>query len=133
MLIDYATLSWCTSLVMQGSMYLYDTLLVSPMHRLYFKGPDLNSFGFITLGFWKGKSEQSICSHLTSIPESHWMQHPDECDVLLQRHFDAFLVMVETALYVFMIVQIYGCITRKYFPDPLVLEIRALRSRKNDE
>src|SRR5689334_7700548 len=108
-------------------LWAYDSILVTPLHRLYFDGPDFKSFGIFDFGFWKGQDPASICSQLTTVSQKHWEQHPEECTDLLDRHFNAFLVLVETLMYGFVIYKVYKCSNQRYFPDPLIVELRELR------
>ena len=121
-------LTFLKTIIIDTSCFIYDIVLVTPLHRLYFEGPEFKSWG-IDVGFWKGQDTASICSQLTTIPEKHWLMHPEECNSLLDRHFNAFLVSVETIIYGFLIYKIYKWFQQKYFPDPLIIELRALRDK----
>lgn len=102
-------------------------IFVKPLRRLYFNGPDLKSFGFISIGFWNGLTYPEICAQLTTISERHWLQHPELCDIRIERQFLAFVVMAEFILY--LIVVGYGIkrLVGYFFPNELTNEIRALR------
>lgn len=107
--------------------YIKQVLLVEPLRRLYFDGPDLKSFGIISCGFWNGISKPEICALLTTISEHHWRQHSELCDERIERQFLAFVVTVEFVIYVIMMGYIMKRGFACYFPDELTLEIRALR------
>ena len=86
---------------------LFNTVFVSPLYTLYFRGPTLNGFGF-----WGGAAPETICASL--LPGSHasfWAQHVDDCYVLLTQRFDAFQVAVHTCLYVFVLLKLVQCLT----------------------
>jgi len=104
-----------------------DAILVQPLHRLYFHGPDFKSFGMLSVGFWNGVSKSEICAQLTTIQQQHWLEHEDLCEKRIERQFLAFVVMVEFAAYMLVALSLFRHISARYFPDELTKEIRSLR------
>lgn len=104
-----------------------ETILVQPLRRLYFQGPDFKSFGMLSVGFWNGVSKSEICAHLTTIQQQHWLEHGDLCEKRIERQFLAFVVMVEFVMYMFAAISLMRHILARYFPDELTKEIRSLR------
>ena len=59
------------------------------IYLLYRKGPLLNGFGF-----WGGKENHEICSILTNIENRLWLKNQDECDILIQKHYESFEICI---------------------------------------
>ncbi len=70
----------------------YKTLVVTKISKLYLLGPS-------SLGFWAGEPKEDICSHLTGVPSQFWQDHPDQCHLQINTHFQTFMVLVETCFY----------------------------------
>lgn len=78
--------------------YLYTLLLIQPLHRLYFHGPNL--YG---VGFWESMKNTTICAQLTEQSEILWLQNPTECAAMIQRKYDAYETMIEISVYFFVL------------------------------
>ena len=122
-----ASFETVTSTLSQMTGWANEAFFVAPLRRLYFSGPDLKSFGILSLGFWNGLANSEICAQLTSIPERHWDENPETCTDRIDRQFMAFVVTVEFTLYVCTIVYLTKRLFEYYFPDSLTREMRALR------
>ncbi len=77
-----------------------------PAKMLYFNGPAV-------FGFWEGKGPAEICERLTTIESSFWGHGhitASECLNLIQRKYQAFLLVVYFLLYCVVVLQ---CIRRR--------------------
>lgn len=74
---------------------VYDYLWGNVLRNLYFGGPSFHGYGF-----WSNRNEMDICADLTNVPADHWSKNEVECMQLLQRHFRAFEIGVNTVLYI---------------------------------
>lgn len=79
-------------------LHVYKWLLVSPLEKLYFGGPQLYGYGF-----WGGRESADICAELTSAPASFWHKESDQCNQLLGKQFRAFMVALETLLWLYLL------------------------------
>lgn len=77
---------------------VYSWLLIAPLKKLYFGGPQL--FGY---GFWAGREPSDACAELTNVGAEFWSQHPDRCEDLLNKQFTAFLIAIETLAYLYLL------------------------------
>lgn len=82
----------------------YARLIVVPLRRLYFEGPDPP--------FWAGRPHNRICARLTDTSEELWAVNPGECAVLVEQRFQAFNVGVGTVLYFVCLVWAAGAAGR---------------------
>lgn len=69
-------------------------VLDRPLLELYMHGPALMGWGF-----HEGKEHALICAEYTGIPEMHWREAVEECEILIMRKFNALLVSLHFALY----------------------------------
>ena len=74
--------------------YLYSTLILQSLARLYLFGPSISGFGF-----WQGKEASTICSQLSLSNEQFWLANLNECFVMIGKHFYSWVVIFETCLY----------------------------------
>lgn len=74
---------------------VYRIIIYVPLYNLYFKGPT-------ALGFWGGAAPEDICFLLTGTTSVFWTTHSDECTLLIQQHFNSFLVIIQLFLYILM-------------------------------
>ncbi len=109
------------------TVWAKEIILINPLKRLYFNGPDLKSFGIVSIGFWNGLTNAEICAQLTTISERHWHENQGLCDNRIHRQFMAFVVIVEFLIYIVSIFYLVKRLLAYYFPDQLTREIRALR------
>lgn len=77
---------------------VYRWLLIAPLQKLYFGGPQLYGYAF-----WGGRERADICAELTNVPAEFWQSQPDQCEQLLDKQFRAFLIAIETLLYLYLL------------------------------
>lgn len=109
------------------TVWAKEIILINPLKRLYFNGPDLKSFGIVSIGFWNGLTNAEICAQLTTISERHWHENQELCDNRIHRQFMAFVVIVEFLIYIVAIFYFVKRLLAYCFPDQLTSEIRAWR------
>jgi hypothetical protein len=80
----------------------YEWLLVAPLQKLYFAGPQL----YGAIGFWGGREPEDICAELTNVGAHFWAEHTDQCAGLLDKQFNAFLIAIETFVYLFLLFRV---------------------------
>lgn len=83
--------------------YLYDWIFVLPLSKLYYHGPELHGYGF-----WNGAASEDICAMLTGTPSQFWAVNTQECGILVERHFCAFLTAAYFILYSFLIYRLFS-------------------------
>ena len=76
--------------------YIHETAIVWPLSQLYFFGPEIKG-----VGFWGGKSKSEICTGLSTSPQLFWLQHMDECDLLIDRNLFSFVITIEVICYMY--------------------------------
>ena len=72
--------------------YILKPLWIDPLRTLYFSGPAL-------FGFYNGLADEDICASMTKVPSDHWAQNTDQCDLLLDRNFYSFQVLIQSVVY----------------------------------
>lgn len=103
--------------------YIWEPVVISPLRRLYFYGPSNLILG---LGFWEGAKKSTICAKVKNTEESIWALAPDHCDKITEDLFQSFVVMVETIIWFYLLVQIMFLIP----PVLLTLTYRFCRLNK---
>ena len=63
-----------------------------PVRMLYFHGPK-------QLGMWQGEGLADICARLTGVESIFWAQHPMDCEDLVNKKFNAFMITIQSMLY----------------------------------
>lgn len=83
-----------------------------PLKLLYFNGPC-----FMGIGFWQGKNEIDICSEITGISSSFWIQNKNQyeaCINLVEAKFNSFFISIIIIIYLVSILFTFKkCIYRK--------------------
>lgn len=84
---------------------LYSYAIKYPLKKLYYYGPS-------ALGMWQGKTQVSICSVLSSNPSGSifWQSsafNREECENIINAHFQSYLVVADSLLYIFLLWRIY--------------------------
>lgn len=72
----------------------YECAVIQPIYRLYRNGPALHGYGF-----WRGAPATEVCAALTNVESKFWRKHPEQCDALIHREVEAYVVLVETVAY----------------------------------
>src|SRR5690606_17115624 len=73
---------------------VYDRAVVTPIYRLYRNGPALHGYGF-----WRGAPSPEVCASLTNVESKFWTEHPHECETLIGKEVEAYVVLMETVIY----------------------------------
>ncbi len=90
---------------------VYDVVFVRMFARLYLEGPAMGGYGF-----WEGRSPESICSVMTGNDESFWLKNKAECEVMISKRFNGWIVLLEMIFYMyFLIVLLRFCIKKTMF------------------
>ena len=75
---------------------LHAFIVIHPLRALYFQGPSMHGYGF-----WTGMDAHDICAHVSPGASAlFWVQHADECQLMLDKQFTAFLTACEFGLLV---------------------------------
>ena len=74
-----------------------DFAVVRPLRYMYFDGPTV-----LGVGFWEKLPEKDICSRLTGVSATFWTQNEDECNNLVSRKFDTFIVGAFSFAYIWL-------------------------------
>ena len=61
------------------------------MRKLYFEGPSSL--------FWANRTSEDICSDLTNIRSSHWINNMEICEELKNSSFNSFYIAVNSFMY----------------------------------
>lgn len=117
----------CDTAARVGQMFM-DTLVITPLHNLYFRGPQLNGYGF-----WGGATAETVCAALLPGSQaSFWAAHAHECDALLSQRFDAFCVAVQTVVYMLFMFKLIHCFTFHWLVvQPTLMRLERLLARRN--
>jgi hypothetical protein len=119
---------WLLDLARHASQTLLNVLVVAPLNSLYFRGPQLNGYGF-----WGGATAETICAAmLPGSQASFWAVHADECHALLYQRFDSFCVAVQTVVYMLFMFKLIHCFTFHWLVvRPTLVRLERLLARKN--
>ncbi len=100
--------------------------LFFPLRVFYFNGPSL-------LGLYEGSEKETICAGLTRVRSEFWSQSADtmeECDILIQRKFNAFVIGVTAVgVVITLACNVYMMSMKHFLLEPLAAGI----VRKIDE
>ena len=77
---------------------LCSALLEAPLLHIFLHGPAIGGYGF-----WEGKPLSGICQEMTQISAAHWEHNPAVCEALVERKFDALLVLVYFGVYLLVL------------------------------
>ena len=103
-------------------------IIFFPLKILYFNGPYL-------LGFHEGSEKETICASFTKVRSEFWSRSIDtmeECDILLQRKFNAFVIGVITLVSVVTIgCNLYMISLKHYLLRPLAAELKLQKNNDN--
>lgn len=95
-------------------------ILLFPLRVFYFNGPSL-------LGLYEGSEKETICAGLTKIRSEFWSRSADtmeECDTLIQRKFNAFVIGITTiGVLLTLSCNLYMISMKHYLLAPLTAEI----------
>lgn len=77
-------------------MNLFKRLFLDPIYDLYMHLPYIG---------WDGKFNSQICSHMTNLPEEHWvLEGRNECSRMIERNFDSKVVVLRSCLQLYLVV-----------------------------
>ena len=97
---------------------IVNTLFVQPLYMFFLNGPKV-------LGGWYGQQEEDICAELTSIPANMWSTLDAECNDLVLRHFNAYLVTAQMIVYMVTISRITSYLFCRQGRKPMILHVQA--------
>ena len=106
-------------------------LITQPLEQLYLHGPAI--YG---VGFWEGKDRSTICSEISGphVTASFWLMNPADCELLIQKRTDTFLVNIFLILYVYMLIRLFHCAVHCFtYTVPRIIGRRLLRDREHRE
>ena len=86
--------SKAAAVVVSAGSSLYNRAFFSPVYRLYRHGPALHGYGF-----WRGAPSHEICAALTNVESDFWKNHSNECESLIAKEVQAYVVLIETITY----------------------------------
>lgn len=86
--------SKAASVVVKTGSSLYNRAFFWPIYRLYRHGPSLHGYGF-----WRGAPSHEICAALTNVESDFWKNHSNECESLIAKEVQAYVVLIETVTY----------------------------------
>ena len=102
-------------------MFYYNLL-----YELYRRGPFLNGFGF-----WCGKNDHEICAILTNVDSELWLRNKDECNNIIQRHYESFEVTTICILFTVCLYKLLSLIfTYMFVIKPIQKAIMAHNQNK---
>lgn len=85
--------------------YIFFAIFELPLLQLYLYGP-----AFAGHGFWQGQEIPVICASITNVPSHHWVMNADECSTLIYKRFESYMVLIYVALYMSVLLTMYGCV-----------------------
>ena len=79
--------------------YWHDLFVLKPLRMLYLQGPAVYGYGF-----WQGKTDSHICVNLSdaNTDPRRWTSNPQDCTDLIERRFEAFVTLVQLAVYFYI-------------------------------
>ena len=84
-------------------MGMMDWIISQPFRYLYRHGPMLVIAG-VTIGFWDGLPSEEICGIMTQYNAPFWREHLTECEEIIHRKEQSFVVMIYVILYYYLFV-----------------------------
>lgn len=90
------------------------------MKNLYLKGPKI-------FGLWGGDEFHDICVRLSGGESSFWARNINECNIIIDKHFESFYILIYTIVYLMLIYKFIYFIWWRYFIiKPIVNQINNL-------
>lgn len=74
--------------------FVLTCLFEAPLAELWLNGPAFGSWGF-----HEGRHFAEICAYYTNVPAAHWHTALIECEALVNRKLNAFLLSFDLMLY----------------------------------
>jgi hypothetical protein len=92
-------------------------------------GPSLGGYGF-----WNGARTADVCVALSKAPSSLWLSNPAECEELIERHFVAFFISTQTAVYVFATYKFVSHVwTYVFFTRPVMARVELVMRQISEQ
>lgn len=125
LLYDFILLA---SLYMESAcLYLFNIitkLLLYPMKLLFLNGPLLHGYGF-----WQGASFETICASASGTDALFWVQHVDECHLIVDRKILGFALSIYFMLIITIIYIITNAMIMRYlYVQPFLHEMEQVRA-----
>jgi hypothetical protein len=127
LLVPVVAIAYPSQVLADWGTYLF----ISPLEQLYIHGP--NIFG---VGFWQGRELSAICAEISGphVTQSFWAANPYDCEQMIGKRVDTFIVNVKLFLYAYIILRLFhamvGCLT---IALPTLIVRRLLRTSSNEK
>lgn len=82
------------SFVGRSMSVLWTTIVVLPLEDIYFRG------------VWRNQPNEDICAQISGHESSFWRQHPEDCNLLIYKHFDSWSVWLEYTILTLVVVSL---------------------------
>ena len=96
-------------------------IIFFPLRIFYFNGPSM-------LGLYEGSEKETICASITKVRSEFWARSEDtmdECDILLQRKFNAFVIgSIALVSLTTLVCNLYMISLKHYLLQPLAAELK---------
>jgi hypothetical protein len=79
--------------------FVLTCLFEAPLAELWLNGPAFGNWGF-----HEGREFAEICAYYSTVPASHWRLAAAECEALVNRKLNAFLLSFDLILYALFLV-----------------------------
>jgi len=89
--------------MMRSALGVADWFISAPFRYLYRHGPMLVVAG-VTVGFWDGLPSEEICGIMTQFKAEFWREHFLECEDIIHRKEQSFVVMIYVFLYYYLFI-----------------------------
>lgn len=94
------------------SLKFLSQIIWAPLIHLYLHGPIIRGYGF-----WQGKEMNEICQEITNVATRHWQLNPQECNDLVYRQVESFIVSTHISLVVILMIFLSYMIYCEYCYD----------------
>jgi hypothetical protein len=84
--------------VHNGFLGFYDAIILQPLKRMFRHGPSVGS-----IGFWDGKTDTQICSHISGFTENFWEMHKKDCSIMVEKRMHSFIISIETMIHMYFL------------------------------
>ena len=99
---------------------------VEPLRTWYFKGPFLGGWGG-----WEGMLPIDICAQITHVSSQLWQDSYQNCMLLLENKFNAFVISCYAFTYIFLALKIFNYLWFRFMIfNPIVKELKWFHEQK---
>lgn len=82
--------------------FLLVCLIEEPLAELWLNGPAIGNWGF-----HEGRHYSEICAYYTGVPATHWLAAATECNELVTRKLNAFVLSFDLLLYSCIMITVF--------------------------